>query len=66
MQPDQRVLVVTFWVACEVALDFILHNVVVLTLDPAVCGELGPQAVPGEHSKSGGKLRADLHYIIII
>jgi len=35
-------------------------------LDPAICGELGTQAVPREHSQSGGKLRAYLHYIIII
>ena len=66
MQPDQRVVVLTFRIACEVVLDSILHHILVLTLDPAVCGELGTQAVPGEHSESGGKLRAHLHYIIII
>jgi hypothetical protein len=66
VQPDQRVVVLTFRIACEVVLDAILHYIVVQTLDPAVCGELGTQAVPGEHSESGGKLRAHLHYIIII
>jgi hypothetical protein len=66
VQPDQRVVVLTFRIACEVVLYSILHHIVVLTLDPAICGELGIQAVPGEHSESGGKFRAHLHYIIII
>jgi hypothetical protein len=66
VQPDQRVVVLAFRIACDVVLHSILHHNVVLTLDPAVCGELGTQAVPGEHSESGGKLRSHLHYIIII
>ena len=46
VQPDQRVVMLTFRIAREVVLHSILYHIVVLTLDPTVCGELGTQAVP--------------------